>query len=66
MFNQKQPTLKECIEKSKVYIGESSYIKSVKWKDINCKERFKRYLDTALTIKENINDYELHKNIENE
>lgn len=66
MFNQKQPTLKECIEKSKVYIGESSYIKSVKWKDINCKERFKHYLDTALTIKENINDYELHKNIENE
>lgn len=63
MFNQKQPTLKECIEKSKVYIGESSYIKSVKWKDINSKERFKLYLDAALKIKENINDYELHKNI---
>ncbi|MCR4801103.1 MAG: TIR domain-containing protein [Bacteroidales bacterium] len=64
MFNQKQPTLKECAEKSKVYKGESSYIKSVKWDDINSKNNLKKYLDIAVKIKENINDYNLQKNIE--
>ena len=63
MFNQKHPTLKECAENSKVYMGESSYIKSVKWDDINSKENFRKYLDLAIKIKENINDYELCKNI---
>lgn len=63
MFNQKHPTLKSCDNIKKLYIGESSYIKSVKWKDINNKESLKLYLDIAVKIKDNINDYELQKNI---
>lgn len=63
MFNQKQPTFKDCFANSKVYMGESSYIKSVKWKDINNKTNFKKYLDIAVEIKENVSSYEIHKNL---
>ena len=63
MFNIKNPTLLECNKNSKVYTGESSFIKSVKWKDINNKESFNKYLDIAIEIRNHINDYDIRKNI---
>lgn len=63
MFNIKNPTLLECNKNSKVYTGESSFIKSVKWKDIKNKESFNKYLDIAIEIRNHINDYDIRKNI---
>ena len=53
------------MRKKKVYIGEPSYIKSVKWDDINSKENFKKYIDLVVNIKENIDNYDVQKNITN-
>lgn len=64
MFNEKYPNRYQCQVCGGVhYRGESSYIKSVKWKDINNKANFKKYLDIAVEIKENMNNYEIHKNL---
>src|SRR5574344_1702140 len=60
MFNLKNPSFKTC-KKSKVYLEESSYIKSVKW--IDFKDNPNYYIDFAVKIKENINNYEIKKNV---
>lgn len=65
MFNIKEPMFQDCSEEKKVYIGEPSYIKSVKWDDINSKENFKKYIDLVVNIKENIDNYDVQKNITN-
>ena len=64
MFNLKHPNTYRCTICGDIhYIGESSYIKSVKWNEINNKENFKRYLDIAVGIKDNIESCNIKKNI---
>lgn len=58
MFNQKSKTLKNCSTKT-VYIGNSSYINSVKWDDFI--ENVNTYIDIAVAMNENIDDYEIYK-----
>ncbi|MGV2929238.1 TIR domain-containing protein [Macrococcus capreoli] len=62
-FNIKNPEYSECDNHlyNKVYIGESSYMKLVKWKDfinnINC------YIDSAYAIRDNIKEYNVCKTV---
>ena len=64
MFNEKKPNNYQCpICRNVHYKGESSFIKSVKWEDINNKKSFNKYLDIAIDIRKHINDYEIRKNI---
>ncbi|WP_026572837.1 TIR domain-containing protein [Bacillus sp. UNC438CL73TsuS30] len=64
MFNIKSPTYNNCqnhSEGNKVYIGESSYIKAVKWDDfIN---DIDKYIDISLEINANVEGYNLTKTI---
>jgi Zn-finger nucleic acid-binding protein len=64
MFNVKTPTFNDCEHHSnqdKVYVGESSYIRSVKWNDfVNDIDKF---IEKAVTIKDNIDDYDIHKEV---
>ena len=65
MFNIKEPTFNDCDNHSsggKVYLGNSSYIHSVKWSDF--KGNINHYLDLAIKINENIDDYEIVKTVE--
>lgn len=64
MFNQIEPDKYRCPSCGGIhYRGESSYIYSVKWDDFYSKQSFNHYLDRALRIKENINQYNIKKNI---
>jgi hypothetical protein len=62
MFNIKSPKFSNCNYcNRKIYTGEPSYIYSVKWDDfINS---INSYIDIALKIRTNINDYEIRKNV---
>lgn len=62
MFNQKNPHCKyfDSIG-STLYYGDSSYILSVKWNDF--KKSPQNYIERAVKIKENIDDYEIRKEL---
>jgi hypothetical protein len=60
MFNHKNPKTRECNGHT-IYSGYSSYIHSVKWEDfIN---DIDKYVEIALEIWRNRNDYEIIKKI---
>lgn len=63
MFNIKQPSYNDCSEhgNNKVYTGYSSYIYSVKWSDFT--SNMSHYLDLAVEINNNIDDYNVTKTI---
>lgn len=61
MFNQKNPITSLCSNGSLVYKGDSCYIQSVKWEDFKNSHNF--YLDKAIEIKNNIENYNITKNI---
>ena len=63
MFNIKRPTYSNCpnYHVNLVYTGHYSYIDSVKWEDfLRDKEK---YLETALDIREKIDDYDIKKTV---
>jgi hypothetical protein len=63
MFNIKNPAFADCNNHtgSKPFLGYSSYIHSVKWSDF--KSNSNLYIDIAVDIHQNINDYELSKSL---
>lgn len=64
MFNIKKPTYSDCdhhSSQSKVYLGESSYIRSVKWSDFMAE--IDKFIEKAVAIKENMEKYEIHKEV---
>ncbi len=60
MFNLKNAEKREC-NGTIIYSGESSYIKSVKWEDFA--KNPNAFINAALEIRKNINEYELTKKI---
>ena len=63
MFNVEKPVFSECENHtgSKPYQGYSSFIHSVKWADFHSSPN--KYIDIAIYIRQNINDYELTKTV---
>ncbi|MGN4485313.1 TIR domain-containing protein [Bacillus cereus group sp. MYBK5-1] len=64
MFNIKTPAYNECDNHygdNKVYVGESSYIRTVKWKDFI--DDIEGYINIAFAIKDNIENYKVCKNV---
>lgn len=63
MFNIKKPVYTDCDKhsNSKPFKGFSSFIYSVKWDDF--KYDINKYVDIALHIRANINDYQIVKSI---
>lgn len=61
MFNQKEPTKSTCSNGSILYHGDCSYIESVKWEDF--KNSHNTYLNKAVGIMDNKENYNLTKNI---
>lgn len=63
MFNVKKPVFTECKNHvgSIPYQGYSSFIHSVKWVDFISSTN--KYIDIAVAIRQNINDYELTKTV---
>lgn len=64
MFNKKRPTYNNCTNHlfgSKVHTGYFSYIFSVKWSDF--KYDINKYINIAVEINDNIDDYELVKRV---
>ena len=59
MFNSNNKNIKDCIDGKIVYMGEFSYIFSVKWKDFL--ENPDYYINRALELKSNIDDYNIRK-----
>ncbi|AYD40815.1 hypothetical protein D4Z93_09870 [Clostridium fermenticellae] len=62
MFNIKQPDTKDCENNSTIYYGDSSYIPSVKWDDFI--DNMDEYIDKAYEIQDNIDNYNIYKEIE--
>lgn len=60
MFNQINPTTYEVLGRT-IYIGASSYIKSVKWKDFI--KDIQGYQDYALDLRDHIDEYDIHKSV---
>lgn len=61
MFNEKIPTISNCSSGNhKIYTGEFSYIKVVKW--IDFLNNMNRYLDKVIEIKANRENYKLSVN----
>ena len=60
MFNIRYPTYKYC-PNEEVFMGNPSYIHSVKWSDFMVNPNF--HIDTALQIKENWNEYDIVKQV---
>ena len=62
-FNKKVKNQIDCSknENSKVYFGECSYIEAVKWNDFI--DDMDKYIDRAYKRQENIDDYEIYKEI---
>lgn len=63
MFNIKIPTFSDCSEHEAktIYLGESSYIKSVKWSDFI--GNVNSYLNIAIAIRDNKENYNIVKKI---
>lgn len=61
MFNQKKPNTREC-NGSILYDGYFSYIYSVKW--LEFKSNYQGFVDIAVSIAENKDDYEIKKELE--
>ena len=60
-FNLKDANKKTCDTGSKIWYGEFSYIKAVKWSDfIN---NYSTYIDSACERQDNIDDYEICKEV---
>lgn len=57
---KKDENVREC-NGTKIYIGSPSYIESVKWNDFISNINY--YIELALNIRKNINEYELIKNV---
>lgn len=65
MFNIKEPKYNDCENHtygSRVYLGYSSYIYSVKW--IDFKSNINKWLDISIEINGNVDNYEITKTIE--
>jgi hypothetical protein len=63
-FNIKNPSYSDCgnhDSDGKVYLGNSSYMYSVKWSDF--KSNAKHYLDIAIEINEGIDEYDIVKTV---
>ncbi len=62
MFNhkKKEDNMREC-NGSKIYEGSPSYVKAVKWEHF--KNNIDHYIDMALEIRKNINEYEITKTV---
>ncbi len=58
MFNQKNKNMKDCLSKT-VYVGNPSYIYSVKWDDFI--KQIDNYINLSLEINEKIDDYNIYK-----
>ena len=64
MFNVKSPNYSDCENHSdynKVYLGEASYIRSIKWEDFI--DDVEGNIEAAYNIKDNIEDYEIYKKV---
>ena len=60
MFNQINPNIRN-IQGHKVYHGESSYIKIIKWSDFI--DKTDDYIEKAISIRDNCSEYRLNKKI---
>lgn len=60
MFNQLNPDI-EIMEGHKVYHGESSYIKTIKWSDFI--DKTDDYIEKAISIRDNCSEYRLNTKI---
>lgn len=61
MFNTRCPSYKNCPIGTRVYMGDESYIKSVKWNDFMSNPN--HYIEKALQIKANWERYNIVKQI---
>jgi hypothetical protein len=64
MFNIMKPEFNNCQnhpDGNKIYLGDSSYIETVKWKDFI--SNIDHYLDKAYSINENIENYKIVKTV---
>lgn len=62
MFNQKQPSTRQCVTGVLVYYGDSSYINSVKWEDF--RRAPNSYLDKAIELRDKLEEYDIVKNVD--
>lgn len=62
-FNLKNASKMNCINDSneKIWIGDCSYIKAVKWKDFI--EDMEKYIDESYERQDNIDNYDIYKEI---
>ena len=62
MFNIRSPSYKDCLlEKAVVYVGDASYIQSVKWDDFMNNPNL--YINKALEIRTNWDKYNIVKQV---
>lgn len=59
MFNIKIPITGVCSNGTIIYYGDSCYIQSVRWEDFKSKHNY--YLDKAIELRDNIENYNLTK-----